>query len=253
MEQPALPRHSVLLEHARAFFAEVLRLRDQLLAGPSAGEEQEALDFNAVRQRLLERVQPRSWLLGGRGGDSLEERLHEEVRYLLVAFADEIFVHLSWSGQEAWRELLLEEELFHTHEAGERVFERVEALLRDEDPARGEVATVYLLVLALGFQGRYRDALEEAPLQELRRRLFAFGHHREPEPDLSSRHLFPQAYAHTQDERRDLRLARPWPWAAALAAVFVGYLVLGQLLWSWETRALREALRDVPEKGCVRP
>jgi type VI secretion system protein ImpK len=167
---------------------------------------------------------------------SLIERHLEECRYVLAIFADEVLVNTPWYGQQAWRENLLEDALFDTHNAGDRFFEEVERLLRERDPARAEVAAVYLMALALGFQGRYRGLGAEALLQDLQRQLFSFAFQRPPDPDSPRRHLVDQAYAHTRDERADRRLERRWPWAAAMGAVLLSALAASSALWLHGTR-----------------
>lgn len=213
---------SPLLDRARAGFAEILQLRQQLqlhsiparfnsrfTPGPTVEE---------LRRRLLDRVQEQTRTEGAPRGSLLERQL-EECRYVLATFADEVLVHLPWYGQDAWRENLLEDALFGTHDAGDRFFTEVARLLRERDPAREEVAAVYMMALALGFQGRYRGLGAEALLQDMRRQLYTLAFQRPPEPDASSRRLVGQTYEHTRDERTDRRLARRAPWVAAIAAV----------------------------------
>ncbi|OJH42020.1 DotU family type IV/VI secretion system protein [Cystobacter ferrugineus] len=216
---------SPLLERARVLFAELLTLRQQLqaISLPSrfATKEPPGPTVEEIWRRLLERIQQQTRTEGTPRGSLLERDL-EECRYVLTSFADELLVHTSWYGREAWQANLLEDELFGTHEAGDRVFADVERLLRERNPAHAELALVYLMALSLGFEGRYRGLGAETLLQDLRRQLFLFVFHRPPEPDSTPRRLVDDAYAHTRDERMDRRFARRWPWGAAIAAVLVG-------------------------------
>jgi type VI secretion system protein ImpK len=222
-----------LIDRSRIVFAEILQLRQQLQAistptrfnsrftpGPTVEE---------LRRQLLHRVREQTSPEGAPRGSLIERHL-EECRYVLASFADEMLVHTPWYGHEAWREALLEDELFGTHVAGDRLFEEVERLLRERDPARAEVAAVYLMALALGFQGRYRGLGAEALLQDLQRQLFTLVWQRRPEPDTPARQMVAQSYEHTRDERTDQRFERRWPWSTAIAAVLVGAFAVGGVL-----------------------
>ncbi|HEX8437004.1 DotU family type IV/VI secretion system protein [Archangium sp.] len=207
--------------------------------------------FPDVRGGLQELLRTHLADFGRRAGETEEPQL-PPVRYALVAFADEVFIHLRWPGQDAWRRQLLEEEVFHTHEAGQRLFEEIKALLASRDTARVETAIVYLLVLSLGFQGRYRGTGESAQLEEWRRRLLSFiSSQLDRRLELNGEPLFFQAYEATRslgEDERELhgpegrRLASLWPWFALLAAVLVLYTVGGHFLWRAETQRLRNAI-----------
>lgn len=249
------PHRAPLLEQAREFLAELLRLKPTLANAPAPdpdGDEppraQEALA--GIRPALvekLERLSPRR----AREAEDYQEIRPEEVRYVLAAFADEVLIQLSWPGQEAWCDSPLEEELFGTQVAGDQLFTNVEELLEEGDPARAEMAAVYLLVLSLGFQGRYRDGGGRGKIRKLRRQLFAFIFRREPGPLEPAHRLLPKAYAHTLDAKQERRLASPHPWAAALVVVTALALLAGNFLWLGETRGLRDSLDRILAHGVV--
>jgi type VI secretion system protein ImpK len=192
-----------------------------------------------------------------------------EADYALSALADELLLHaIDWPGAQLWREFLLERARFGTEAAGDRVFERIDALRAQPDPASSELAGVYLTVLAMGFQGRYRhgepagDAPPE-PASELAP---------DPAPDsadggdavdpitLRRRQLFqiaclsdptlgaPQAPLIRQAPPLDAGLPGRLPgirrWTAVLAAVVVGYLLIGQGIWSVTTQPVEAELAD---------
>jgi type VI secretion system protein ImpK len=215
---------SLLLERARELFTELIQLSQRLRAiSRPSGQVLPGPSVEEIRQRLLARVEQQTRLEGTPRG-SLQEHQLEKCRYVLATFADELLVNTPWYGRDAWREGLLEDVLYGTHHAGERIFEDVQRLLRERDPTQAELAAVYLLALSLGFQGRYRDHGEEALLHELQHQLFVLVHQRQPEPESPSHRLMPQTYAHTLDERTDRRLAPRWPWAAAIATALLVFV-----------------------------
>ena len=97
-----------------------------------------------------------------------------EAQYVMAALADDVFIHLNWEGKHAWTSNLLEAALFGSHTAGEKVFEKLDRLLRDRDPADRSLAAVYLNALSLGFRGKYYGVNDHGRLRRYRNELFAF-------------------------------------------------------------------------------
>jgi type IV/VI secretion system ImpK/VasF family protein len=77
------------------------------------------------------------------------------VQYIMVAFADEFFITLNQNRNNHWLDRLLERSIFHTHISGDKIFTDIEKILEEKDDH--ELAEVYLLVLNLGFKGKYID------------------------------------------------------------------------------------------------
>ncbi len=79
--------------------------------------------------------------------------------YALAALADEIFmVTWAWEGQVAWYNNPLEETLYRSSFAGTELFNRIDRLLAQDghDELDSQLASFYLLMLRLGFQGQFR-------------------------------------------------------------------------------------------------
>jgi type VI secretion system protein ImpK len=118
--------------------------------------------------------------------------------------------------------------------AGERVFERADVLLAANEPAHAELAGIFLMILALGFQGRHRDAPGGADiLASYRRRLRALAGGATPplRVEDGGGPLFPEAYASTLDAGVAVGLPplRRWVWlGVGLAAA---YLVVSHIAW----------------------
>ncbi len=236
------PETSYPLRAFREFYAEVARQRRAVLADPwprtAEGEAPVAAPSVSARlQALLERQA----LEAGRHGGHAGAGLYRDAQYVMAAIGDEVFLHLDWWGRRAWASSLLEARLFGSQVAGERVFERIDELLRDRDPVQRELAAVYLLALSLGFEGRFRESRDAFRLEEYRRELFGFVFRRQPSLLRGERRLFPGAYEHT------LRSAPPAPsrratrWAAVLAGVAAVYLLAAQMVWDDVSRPVREA------------
>jgi type VI secretion system protein ImpK len=149
----------------------------------------------------------------------------------MAALADEIFLHLDWAGRDAWRQNLVEAKLFGTHRAGEELFERIDDLLRDSDSGRTEIARVYLSVLALGFQGKFRGRSDaEQEIEVIRRRLYRFIFGRDPRVVRGREAVAPQTYMGTIERPRvELPHLKPWIWAIVLVTLV--WLTGQHLIW----------------------
>lgn len=246
MSRAADPGTSYLLRAFREFYAELARQRRAVLADPwpraAEGEAPVADPAGAqgVSGRLLALLQ-RQALEAGRHGGQAGATMYRDAQYVMAALGDEVFLHLDWRGRQVWAGALLEARLSGTHVAGERVFDRIDQLLRDRDPVQRDLAAVYLMALSLGFQGRYRESRDAARLEEYRRELFGFVFRRQPSLVRGERRLFPPAYEHT------LRSAPPPParratrWAAVLAGVALAYLLAAGLAWRDASGPVRAA------------
>jgi type VI secretion system protein ImpK len=156
---------------------------------------------------------------------------HRQALYVMAALADETFVHLDWEGRDYWLNHLLEWRIFRSHSAGDLFFRGIEDLLKREDDSAVEVASVYLMALALGFRGKYWSQERQPLLDSYRARLFAFIARRDPELAQPVQRLFPQAYRNTIQTSAPLKLVTPRPWLWALGIVFLVWIVAAHLLW----------------------
>lgn len=184
-----------------------------------------------VWQRLLtlfERQSVNAWRYGGTYGSEF----YKEAQYVMVALADEIFLHTEWEGKRAWVSNLLESKIFQTHVAGELFFQKLERLLYDRDPVHRDLAAVYLMALSLGFRGKYRGMDDRGQITRYRQQLYSFIFRREPDLDSELKHIFPEAYFHTLREETKKRLPHPRLWIGVLCFVILVYLAATHLLWN---------------------
>jgi type VI protein secretion system component VasF len=162
------------------------------------------------------------------GRSEYEAEMHQRVMYLMTALADELFIiDLEWPGKEFWIECLLEQAIFNQCSSGKMVYSQLDALLsgRRRGPLDDEMAAVYLQVLQLGFQGRYRGNVEK--LAEYRGRIVRFaGIAKEGEGNLCQ-----ESYQHVLSSTEDSRLAPLSIWYRSIALGACIYLVVGFSLW----------------------
>lgn len=249
-----------LIEKFRQFHGELLRLTKQVEVGNwvfdapvAAGESGADAAPSAVWRRLLS-VLERQSLEAVHDGGGFAVEVYRGAQYAMAAYADEVFLNLQWAGRDTWRDHLLESRLFGTHRAGDELFERIDALLGNRDTAYSELARVYLMVLALGFQGKFRGLSDaEQQIEPYRHRLFRFIFGREPLAVRGAEEVVPQAYATTLNESgaSQLPYLRPWLWAAA--AVFLLWITAAHFIWDDATTRLQEQIgAPIEEHGGVR-
>lgn len=245
-----------LIGKFQQFHAEIVRLKARVAGGTwvfqgddaaAAAESAAKESPTVVWRRLVSLLERQRVEASNQGGDVAVE-LYLRAQYAMVALADEIFLYTTWVGRESWRENLLEEKFFESHRAGEELFDRIEKLLLDGDSLHAELARIYLMVLALGFQGKYRGEPDaEQTIAAYRRRLFRFIFNREPLVLQGNEAVVPQAYAATLDEAvtTELPYLRPWLWA--IAGVVLLWLGGSWGVWRYSTAELMPILTRIFE------
>lgn len=170
-------------------------------------------------------------------------RAHRVAAYAMAALADEVFVlELDWTGRDAWLDVLLEYKLFKSRTAGRQVFALTRQLLdlTAHSELHVDLAAVLLMTLQLGFKGQYRGEHGEAPLRELRTRLFARLRHGDAPAHMHQ--AFPQAYQNLAGDSAPSRLAPLTPWYIAGGAVLLIYLIVSTAAWLRLTQPFLDAV-----------
>jgi type IV/VI secretion system ImpK/VasF family protein len=239
----------------RTFYNEIIRLKHQkseFTAGfstaivteytadlsPDAAAEKQSLQ---LAQMLELQLAEANWM----GGEARDR--YPDAQYAMAVLADEMFTHFEWEGQVGWQKHLLEVKLFKSHAADVEFFKRVDKLLKDRpnSPVARDLARVYLLVIAAGFQGKYRPFGLTRALAEYRQRLFEYIHQGDalmlfaPE-----RKIFPEAASRTLEGHAVSRFTAAQRWAAILVFLVLGYTVLAHYTWN----RVSADLKDVTER-----
>ncbi|WP_437306878.1 DotU family type IV/VI secretion system protein [Sorangium sp. So ce388] len=233
----ALTGSTLLLDAFHGFYAEVVRQR-QLIAVAHGGL---APGVDTVRQRLVDFLEAQAVKLG-RKLTKHELRAYDDAQYVMAAMADELLLAADWSGRHAWAERPLEAHVFHTHDSGERIFRKLDDVLSGRATAPSALLLVYLAALALGFQGKFR-ALGRHNEPEIYRQELA-RHLQRVDPGLGElpTELCPLAHAHTLGSAPRSRLPALRQGILPLAAVALCLVLAAQLLWSYRTSEVVEAL-----------
>lgn len=124
--------------------------------------------------------------------------------FAVVAWVDEALLTSGWADAEGWRRHLLQRQHFGVSNAGVAFFEH----LNQVDAGNAAVEEVYLLCLALGFQGRFGHGGPAAEREVIRQALLGRVLERAPQEVAGTADalLFPEGYATAPaDDRRRWR------------------------------------------------
>lgn len=173
----------------------------------------------------------------------------KEAQYAMVALADEVFLSLPWSGAHIWQKALLESQMFQSQSAGLQIFQRIDALLSQYDPARRSLATVYFQILALGFKGGLSGASDRAALKNYERRLYAFIHGKNPSVSAYIlNRLAPSCYDSTLLAESQGHLPSFRFWKGLIVALVLGLLFVSYVVWYDTAADLYKELRSIFEQ-----
>jgi type IV/VI secretion system ImpK/VasF family protein len=251
-----LERPPFFVPKFRSFYNEIVSHKHQK-AEFTAGFATAVMDYtadlspDAAAQALSKRLQDilelqaaeATWM----GGEAAAR--YPDAQYAMAALADEVFSHLDWPGKEAWPRYLIEQRLFKSNAKDVEFFKRVDRLLKNEQhnptPAARDLARMYLLVLAAGFQGKYRPFGLNRALAEYRRRLYEFVYGDDPLMIYDEqRKLFPEAAERVVVGRAVSRFSMLQQWAAVLV-MLIGYAVISQMAWNRVSADLKDVTARV--------
>lgn len=152
---------------------------------------------------------------------------YDQARFVVCAWVDEAVLSSSWNQKGSWQREQLQRLLYNTTDAGEEVFERLNALGFHQQ----DVREVFYLCLALGFKGRFIHQGDEFLLEQLKTSNLKFLMGSSVGiPSLDRAELFPEAYpTHSVEiapQKRGFRFSLVTLSALAGPLVLIGVLYL---------------------------
>ena len=258
MRAKPLPAEAIAaLNEFRAFHAELVSVKAILatpaLAPPAGDASAPSLPAVPLREAFA-RLYRRLGELGHGRPRGQRSRLGDcETGYVLAALADEtILQRLDERGRDAWAPMLLEDALYGTRVAGERVFELARATADGRLTGRPDLTVTLLLALLAGFRGRFRDADDGGEIRALCVRLFERLHEQPWLRDVQWRPALAAAEEPVPAGAALRRLPTLRPWLAALAAAVALYVGAAHFVWRQgvdETLTLAEKIVSHPQTG----
>lgn len=174
----------------------------------------------------------------------------EDAKYLMAILTDEVFLNLKWDGVKFWRYTLLEKQLFQTEIAGDKFFSMLDSIINDLGNA--EMSFLYLMVLSLGFKGKYRDlgySDSDEKISWYKGRLCAIlntGSSRLFFPGRS--HMIESCYDYTFMENDNNHLPDVKFWSFCVISVIFLYILISYFVWIDITSELNEIMRKISEQ-----
>lgn len=232
--------HDLAMEQFRAFFDELVKAQRRVSDVPDTDPDEAAQGMSRHLLNVLE-IQT---LQSRRDSTRFDIENVADARYLKAVLADELLLNTQWAGRERWTSYLLESALFRTNIAGDLVFKKIEALLSDREPSRREIARLYLFALAMGFQGRFRGAGEQADarLRSYREELYEFIYQRRTDLGGRDRVVSESAYTNTLSHIAPRKLPTVSRWSVMALLVVAALLAISEILWLWQSWPVRQAL-----------
>lgn len=170
----------------------------------------------------------------------------QDFLYAMVAMLDEVFLSFPWHGQRRWKHNLMEKRFFHTQVAGELFFKKIDDLIEENDPQRNDLAAVYLMIIALGFKGKYRGEDDEGQLSWYRNQLYTLIHKHPSSLYQPGRdQLIEESYDHTINIAATKGLPNLKNWVIAFSSIIAAYVVISSFLWYGLVRDLNEAIGQI--------
>jgi type IV/VI secretion system ImpK/VasF family protein len=242
--QPAAVAGFCLVDRFSEFYDEVIRQKRRITSGKAApGDPAATAVSSSPWHTLLALLQEQA--VAAEKAESAAR--YAPAQYLMAAFADEVFLGFLWPGRQAWSDNPLEKELFGTEDGATEVFDRIDDL---DVKADLDLAKTYLLDLALGFRGRYRNPEKDKPEETAhpeayRRRLYREIYGVEPGTIPGAGRLFPEAYLSTRSRGGLARLPKVRGWVLLFLTVLLGSGILAHVYWRQATAGLRTAVEKV--------
>lgn len=170
----------------------------------------------------------------------------QDALYAMVCLLDETFLSFSWVGKQRWENNLVEKHIFHTQIAGELVFRKIEDLLKANDPVRNDVANIYMMILSLGFKGRYRDEDEDNLVDWYRHELYKMINHHDSLLFTAGRdYLIPECYDHIISMPAGKGIPDVRIWVTTFSTILLVFIVVSSFLWFKLVRDMDDALGQI--------
>lgn len=259
MSRVKIASHSFLIQNFHEFFNILLRQKEFALRATEGNDPQKLAQqpedtdnplVNTIQRRLsilLEEQAIESTVQAGEFASSS----YQDALYAMVAYADEVFLNISWAGQKQWENNLLESRFFQTQIAGELLFRKIEDLISTNDPMRADLAIIYLLILGLGFKGKFRDEDENYEQLYLYRQQLYRMINRHPSTlyDPGRHHLMQDCYEHVLDSTLSKGLPEIRMWFLIFMGIIGVYLFASTVLWYKLVKDMDESIGHILQQA----
>lgn len=200
------------------------------------------ININEIQKKLTNFIIDTSSSFKQNSGDFENNNLNEAI-YIMVSLGDEIFLNLGWPGAVMWEKRLLEDSFFKTHDAGEKIFVKIDKILSRKSFFLVDISELYLKLLALGFLGKFRGTREVANIDIYKQKLYRFISSIDQQNETGK--IFSEAYNFTLTGMPKCYLPNEYSFDYIIYTFIVLFLIGTSIFWYLESSELNYAIETL--------
>ncbi len=104
--------------------------------------------------------------------DKITNKSYSEYQYAMISLTDEFFLRKNNEISDFWQNNTLEYNFYGTRSSGSIIFDKIEKIINENDVFNSELAYVYLIILGLGFKGKYQITSNEDKTKYYQKELY---------------------------------------------------------------------------------
>ena len=246
---------SFLIKFFEEFYLIILKNKKRIEKGVFFGindsDEEKQAKVSKLQSELYVFIKDKNSKIMYDGG-KIAAGVFEEVSYIMAGLADEVFLSINWDGKKVWRRNLLEQKIFGTNHAGEKLLANLNDFLKEQNTQNNEVGIIYLYTLSLGFKGKFKGEEKcDHYIKLLKEKLHAAIYHESSNLFKSQKSLFAQAYSNTFKHPIE-HLENPFKiWQKTFFGSAVLYIVLSSIVWSVNIKSSLVILNTAKKSGLI--
>lgn len=249
-------KEKFLLQHFHQFYVRLEELKTMAKAGTwiysddakiekqQSKDDDSKLSSNQVYQELISMFESQQ-IAAGKSGGEMGATLYNNALFIMTAIADEVFLTMSWAGQEAWSRFLLETKFFGSNAGGDIFFLKLDSLLKERDPVYTEIAIMFLLALSLGFRGKYHGVNDAGAIEKYKDQLYTFIFQKPPDLNHMDKKLFADSYMHTLEKESKTVIPGLKKWYGFVALLAVSLLGVSHIIWMQMTGDISKTVMQI--------
>lgn len=230
-----------------AFYEHIFEIKQQVAQKQNIDDEHTGYIIDDIYQFLLDQEHNVS-----RSTNAAIFNIYKDMQYLMIGLADEIFLHLEWSGSEYWSQKLLEHRVFGTHISGEKFFTKLDELLSAQNNLSASVhryplLNIYLYCLALGFNGKYHLETDQTKahqdIMQYKKNILQLIHSNTNESNLEN--LFPETSLHTMIDNTILSKRQVFFWSKVILVICGSFILISGILWHFHVHRVNRIAKAI--------
>lgn len=255
---------SILLHGFQSFYYELLRQKEKALSSSlnmELSKDPEVDDVSAparmsaspqieelivsIQKKLIDAINKSINPDNFRAGVSVDRGTINQARYIMCALADEVFINLRWAGAKYWRYSLIEKQLFNSEISGEKIFTMIDNAIANAS-FDNELVFLYLMIINLGFCGKYRIEGDAEDLEWYKERLYAILHKKPARLFYPGRSkMIEECYEYTYMEDSKSKIPDVKFWSFCITSVIIIYIAVSYVIWFAMTDDIKVLLEQI--------